>query len=182
MDNRVQAFQHEERIGMLPDVAADGNASASRFDGLLDHSQKADFIASGSTEDDNGDEAGFDDFAEGGGITRPSGFYDISSKFGSSADGESNVLRRVVLRLTETERQRLNDDRVTGGVAPAEQRCVFAEHLGLVRVLWVEHAHHRMRPDGIRLRSPVGHVGPVVGMPCDCRFINIRTQANGFAR
>ena len=44
VDDGVEAFQHEERVGLLPDVAADGDAGASGFDGLLDHGQDAGFV------------------------------------------------------------------------------------------------------------------------------------------
>ena len=48
VNDRVKTFQHEERILMLPDIAAHGDAGASRFDGLLNHGQDSNFVA-GST-------------------------------------------------------------------------------------------------------------------------------------
>ena len=83
VNDGVEATEHEERVGVLPDIAADGDAGGSGGDGVGDHAEDGLIvIRCGPAEDDDGDIGGVHDPAKGIGIAGPCGLDHVGPEFG----------------------------------------------------------------------------------------------------
>src|SRR6056300_893450 len=103
MDNRVQCCGNLSGFGVLENVTSHSDPNGTGIDGVFHHLQESIVVTHGSSAENNdGHPTGVDDGFEFiyGSVGWKGSFDDVSPELRGCADGEADVLDRVVIGAT----------------------------------------------------------------------------------
>ena len=183
MNDGVQAACHGRRIGMLPDVAANGDACRTGGHGVFHHLEQTGIIAHRRTaKDDHRDKHGIDDALHviDGPMGRKGGFHHIRAQLSSKAGGKPDVFHGVLVRLAKTIRQRLNDGGHIRIQAVVNQVCTGLGDGFFILSEWKQHVHHAMRAKEFR-RVDAIDTNAAGSSPLGADIVHIRAQTDALA-